>query len=215
MSTAFQTSDDVYQFMSAHMVNYTFRGEPQQFLPRLDLEKVITKEVIRLVCTEDKDLFLGDVPREQFVDQVYSKGRILFATCLFADLPMSYLKGLLDDDLTDAKIPLKKGDCSNMKLQRKFNHILDNQKRFFVACLNLDSMQSLDGITKPIHFDEDPIFLLGHGAFGEVWEIEIHEDHRSFFRVRNLVWSKYYVHADRNTLGSERTNQICHENHQE
>lgn len=191
MFPAFRNSDEVYRFMRTHMVKYKFRGETLQFLPRLDLEKVTTKDVIRLVCEKDKELYLDDELREQFIDQVYKNGRILFATCLYGDLPMNYLKGLLDDNLTDGNFPLNDGHCSNMKLERNFDRILDNQRRFFIAYFDLDSMQSLDDITKPINFDEDPQFLLGNGAFGDVWEIEIHHQHRSFLCVRNFVWSRH------------------------
>lgn len=168
------------------MITYKFRGESQEFLPRCALDQITTWDVISLVAQEDKELYLKGKEMEEFVNQVYRKAPKLFATCVFDELSMNYLKGLLDDNLSDANFPLTESTCSEPKVKRRLRRVMSNQKKFFVPYLSTNSMQNLDDITKPIKFDEDEDFLLGTGAFGEVYEIEIHPDHRSFSCVSTL-----------------------------
>ncbi|KAJ4365203.1 positive regulation of MDA-5 signaling pathway [Neocucurbitaria cava] len=187
MSPQFSEADDVYEFMESHMVKWNFRGEMQEFLPKPAFAAVTTKEVIELVVSDDANFLLDVQAQEHFVMKVHEEAPIMFTTCFYAaGLSMAVLKALLDSGLNDQDLPLTKDSCANTKLKRLIPTFCDNQKRFRIAYFGLNSMQNLGDITKPIKFDEDEKHLLGTGAFGEVWEIEIHDDHRSFFNVRTF-----------------------------
>ncbi|KAH7359965.1 kinase-like domain-containing protein [Pyrenochaeta sp. MPI-SDFR-AT-0127] len=186
MATIFSDTDKVFEFMEENMVILNFRGEDQEFLPRSAFEQVTTKDVIRLAALEPHDFLWTDQALENFVDRVYEQGRIMFATCFYAQgLTMNILKGLLDQGLTDADIPLPRNACANTKLKRYVSAFRDNQKRFYVADFQKNSYQDLDGITKPINFEEKPSNLLGRGAFGEVWSIKLHSEHHSLLSRPN------------------------------
>lgn len=196
MTTTFLTADAVEQFIIDSMVKtYTYRGEQQKFLPRGALEQITTREVINLVAIKDKNLYLNEEDLERFIDQVHQRAPKLFATCVFAELPMSYLKGLLDHNISDANFPLTETHCTMQNLARKFERVIDTQKKFFVPYLRMNSTQVLDNITKPIHFENEEC-LIGRGAFGNVYEVAIHKDHRSFSCVSTCLYH-YPFNTDR------------------
>ncbi|CAO2658700.1 Nn.00g064230.m01.CDS01 [Neocucurbitaria sp. VM-36] len=203
MSPPFSDTEEVYEFMQDNMVkDWRFRGVIQEFLPKPALDKVTTKEVIELVVSKDDKFFLTGQALEDFVAKVHEEGTIMFVTCFFAALDMNVLKALLDIGLTDKDLPLTEECCANHKLKRRpiFTAFRDNQKRFHTAYLGLNSNQNLDGITVPINFDEDLSYLLGRGAFGDVWDVEIHKDHRSFSSgasSKNKFAMKLTQHAGR------------------
>lgn len=180
MATTFLTADAVDQFIVDRMVTYTFRGESREFLPRGALDQITTREVISLVAISDSSLLLNKKDRERFIDQVHQRAPKLFATCFFAPLSMSFLKGFLDHNISDANFPLKASHCTMPHLVKSFRSVIDKQHKFFVPYLGMNFTQVLDNITKPIHFDESEECLLGRGAFGNVYEVAIHKDHRSF-----------------------------------
>ncbi|KAF1940155.1 kinase-like protein [Clathrospora elynae] len=178
-------SNDVYDYVEVNKISCHFKGELQEYLPKLALERISTKEVIRRVASQDQKFFLSGQELDDFIDKVYRHARILFVTCAYAsEEKMNTLKALLDAKIIDAKLPLTKdvckNACKNEKLKRYMTDVVDNQKRFHVAYFKRDSYQKLDGFTKPINLDEGLSSELGRGAFGEVRRVVIHHQQRSF-----------------------------------
>ena len=57
---------------------------------------------------------------------------------------------------------------------------------FHTAYFDLETDQDLNNLTKPINYDESHV--IGKGAFGAVYDIQIHPDQRSFSSVgRSLM----------------------------
>lgn len=119
---------------------------------------------------------------DEFVDRIFKNGKRLFATCIQGSLPMTCLKLLLENGVTDSNMPLSEEDFPGKKLKRHFvGSFLPNQTLFNVAFFELDEVQDLTGLTKPIVYDENR--LIGKGAFGAVYTIQILNEHRSFTSV--------------------------------
>lgn len=186
MTVMFEDSEQVMDYMDTHMEKTVFRGEEQNFLPTPHLDLVTTEAVIRTLVSNDDDLYLGE-DEERFVRQVLAEGRKMFATCIYADLPLSCVKALFDFGLNDTKFPFKEEDCPAHKNKRKFRlNFLENQKRFNPAYLRLNSAQKWNNLTaKPLQLDEGKHSLLGQGAFGDVFKVWIHPAQRSFSSVRH------------------------------
>lgn len=185
MIASFDGFDQLLEYMDAHMVTTTFRGEEQTFLPRPNFDVVTAESVIHHLVSKDGDLYLGPTEKKDLVRKICAEGRKMFATCVYGELPLTCIKALFEYGLSDAKFPFKEKDCPAQKHKRKFKScFLENQKRFNTAFFDLNSEQKWDGHTsKPLKLDESKTSLLGQGAFGDVYQIWIHPDQRSFSSV--------------------------------
>lgn len=184
----FMDTDDVFTYIQRNLVQTTFRGEQQRFLRKLAFDEITTKQTIHLVAAEDEALFLDEDDLGQFVGRVARDGKRLFATCVQGSLPMTCLQLLLESGLTDASMPLTEEDFPGRKFKRSFvGSFLPNQALFNTAYFHLDSIQDLSGLTKPIDHDETK--MIGKGAFGAVYTVKIHVEHRSFPSVGSLILS--------------------------
>ncbi|KAF2623989.1 kinase-like protein [Macroventuria anomochaeta] len=178
-SPIFADTYQVFTYIQHNLSETVFRGERQKFLPKSALDNVTKKDTIKLVASEDESLFLEEKDLDEFVEHVGRDGPRLFATCVRADLPMSCVLLLLNKGFTDADMPLSEDDCPGPRLRKRFvSSFVPNQSLFNTAYFDLDTIQILDNLTKPIAFDESK--SLGKGAFGTVFTIEIHPEHRSF-----------------------------------
>lgn len=189
MLPTFENVLQVRAYANDHIAQTEFRGEEQEFLPTPDFNIITAESAIRAVVWNDEKLFLGQQEREALVSKIMQEGRKMFATCVYSSLPMTCLKALFDDGLSDRKFPFKIGDAPGQKDNQKFRAaFIKNQKLFNVAFFERSSEQSLDGgIRKPIDYDESEDAMLGRGAFGEVYKIGIHPSQRSFTSVRHFV----------------------------
>lgn len=184
-------TNDVFDYMEDHMVTYNFRGQPQRFLPDAALDKVTGRAVIQRIIAQDQTLVQNIIEQSQFVDDVYQKGRRLFAICVYCDQALSYLKAMLENDLTDVSLPLKDNDFGSLNQHRKFvRSFTANQKHFNTIYLSEGSILKLDDrlsdrFSIPIDYEEKPASFKGRGAFGEVWEVKIHSDQHPFLRGAN------------------------------
>jgi hypothetical protein len=196
MCATFNDLDDLRLFLDEHETTLLFRGEAQDFIPRLAFEKLATKDVMRLVATKESPFLLDGNKLEDLIEDAHKNARTMFAICLsaFSDqqLCMTVLKGLLDDGLRDADLPFTKASVRNVQLKKHMKLFLSNQKLFCTAYFHLSSYQNLDGLTKPIKLEEKMSNILGKGAFGDVWNIEIHPEHRSFSSVCSEI--SEYMH---------------------
>lgn len=188
--------DDVYDYMEGHMVLYNFRGQPQQFLPRSALEEVTRKEVVQKIVAQDKDTVLNNRQQTELVDRIVKVGRKLFAICVHCDATMQHLRAMLDNGITDKRLPLSKDDFGSLKDKRAFvTTFISNQKHFNTKYLSVDSVQRFDDLqsdrfTIPIDYEEVEANYKGKGAFGMVWKVRIHRDHHSFIWVCTGVIEK-------------------------
>lgn len=185
MCAKLENVNQVVEYMDEHMTETEFRGETQRFLPTPNFEKVTSEIVIRELVSKDEELYLGQQERNDFVQRIHNEGRKMFATCIFGDLPLTCLKALFDDGLSDSRFPFKAEDCPGQKNKRKFRtNFIDNQRLFNPAFFKMNCEQKWDGrVTKPIENDESASALLGQGAFGNVYQIRIHPGQRSFSSV--------------------------------
>lgn len=185
MAAPLKDFDQVPDYMDENMATTMFRGEEQKFLPKPNFDVVTAENVVRHLVSKDEELYLGLQEKEEFVKKIVLQGRKIFATCVFSDMPLTCVKALFEDGLTDAKFPFDEAACPGMKSKRKFrNSFIPNQKLFNPAYFDMDSEQDWDNrITKPIDFHECTTSLLGHGTFGNVYKIWIHRDQRSISSV--------------------------------
>lgn len=164
-----------------------FGPHPQLFLSKLAFDTVTSKDVISAIVTSDDSLHIQAQEEEEFANRVYQCGRSIFATCVYCDLPMIYVKALLDIGITDATLPLSKALPEQLSLKRGFKtSFIPNQKRFRTAYFAMDAFQSLDDATSiPIHYSEvgPSMSWLCNGSFGDLWEIKIHPEHYGFTSV--------------------------------
>jgi hypothetical protein len=173
--------DSLSGFIDDNWKKYNFKENPQQFLPRKALDEATTIPIIEEFVRRG-DLGLSPSEAVSFAHRVNSGAPKLFILCIYCDLGMKFLKGLIDKQLTDDNLPLSANDCPIPKQQRHFNSaFLTNQKCFKVATFNMNSDQALNNTcTIPIEHTDNRKSLLGKGAFGEVYKIKIDKDYYSF-----------------------------------
>jgi hypothetical protein len=104
MSVALDNKKDVCKFMDDHLVEYSFRGQPQEFLPSSALDKVTRKEVVRRLVAQDKYVVLSNSEELQLVDRIVESGRKLFAICVHCDQNLQHLKVMMDNGITDGRL---------------------------------------------------------------------------------------------------------------
>ena len=203
MSPKFTNTEDVFTYIQNNITQTTFRGEKQRFLKKTAFDEITSKQTIRLVAEEDETLFMNDEQLDKFVNQVARDGKRMFATCVQGILPMTCLQLLLESGLTDANMPLTKEDYPGKQPKRNFvSSFIPNQALFNTAYFHLDAFQDLTGLTKPIDYEKSK--LIGKGAFGAVYNIQIHAEHRSFVSVCTPPLIQPYC-TDRTRRGTFRT----------
>ncbi|KAF2635940.1 hypothetical protein P280DRAFT_522706 [Massarina eburnea CBS 473.64] len=185
MDTKFNSKSDVYDYMEDNMFTCKFRGTPHEFLPRSHLETVTGKSTIERVVKGDDLIMLNSRELSVFVEQVHLHGRRLFAICVYCDISMGALKVMVDNGLTDTRLPLGNDDFGSLDRHRGIVKVFTaNQKHFNTAFFLENRIQELDDRISyrsiPIDFEECPANFKGRGAFGEVWKVKIHPDHRGF-----------------------------------
>ncbi|KAF2656768.1 kinase-like protein [Lophiostoma macrostomum CBS 122681] len=177
--------DDISQYLEDHMAKLEFRFQTQEFVPRDIFEIATSKMAIeQAVKQEEDELELISEDLDNFVTDIHQCGRKLFAACVRSGLAMTCLKRLLAKGFTDLNQPRADCDCDcpNLKPRdrKTFRHFLDSLKKFNAPFFATNSFQALDSNTPiPIQFAEDSSNLRGKGAFGEVWEMNIHKSHHN------------------------------------
>src|SRR6478735_1860074 len=110
MAEPMNNKDDVCDYMEDHMVKFNFRGQPQHFLPRSALENVTRKVVVQKIVEQDNDIVLNNREQAELVDRIVKDGQRLFAICVHCGTTMQHLKVMLDNKITDKRLPLSKDD---------------------------------------------------------------------------------------------------------
>jgi hypothetical protein len=169
-------------YVKSHTVETDFRSQAQEIVPKGVFEQITEIEVITPIISQDKELQLSPEDALTFAEVVLHRAPKLFASCVCGMLPMAFLWDLLDNGYIDDQFPLNKGDCPNPVYEDQFGLFLPVQKRFNVPFFGPGSIQQLNhNYAIPINLDEESTSLRGKGAFGEVYEVTIHEDYHDFF----------------------------------
>jgi hypothetical protein len=185
MATVISSTEQAAYLMFKSMETIVFRGEHQVFLPSSILLRVATKDVILDYISQGINLFLDHSKRDAFVEKVIRQAPKMFAICVYGGLSVSDFKTLVESKLTDEKLPLNESHCPGTCPKLRFSQgFIEHQKKFNTVFFELSSYHSLDhNYSKPIKFNEDPLYRIGKGAFGEVWSIELRPEHRAFSSV--------------------------------
>ncbi|CAI6338060.1 unnamed protein product [Periconia digitata] len=176
---------DVIKYMNRNMVRNKFEGHLQRFLPASKLEVVTSLEVIRNLVVEDQELILNNQEKANLPDRISHFGRKLFAICVFQEIPLLFLKAMLDNGLTDRSLPLSEEQFDSLISNRKMvKDFTDDQKHFNTMFFKENCNESMDEETSdqlsmPIDYNGSKN-LIGRGAFGAVYDVRIHPDHHNF-----------------------------------
>ena len=217
MSPSLTNAIEVYEYLDKLMENFIFKAHAQQFLPTKALHGVIQRTVIERIISKDTTMDLSSQEAVRFIDNVHQTACKLFATCMYSEMPLSYLKYLLDGGLSDKDFPLigdKHPIWSQNHARHSVNYFLDAQKRFNAVFFESDSFQNLDDSRPiPIAFDEEASNMLGKGAFGEVWKVRIHGDQHSFDCVCSLPEYTCKDSCILTSLGRNQQRMVRNEGH--
>ena len=127
----------------------------QPYIPHKDLEKVMPTSTIREIINHNLGIDTDPTDKEQLIEVVQTKARVLFAALLHAGLAISCLKELIDRGLSDKDFPLKEKDRCHNGCKLKFkNQFLVFQSVFMAARFDYPGgHQTLDHrVVLPIHF---------------------------------------------------------------
>jgi hypothetical protein len=194
MAYPLNNKNDVQVFIESHLVSYKFRSQPQLFLPSSALDTITTRDVIRKLIELDTKVVVNNEEQKQLVDKIYRHGRKIFATCVYCDKSMAHVRAMLDNGLTDKRLPLRKTDFESLSQKGGFvNSFIATQKHFHTVFFGEDEFEELnedlaDRFSIPINFEESKAHFRGRGAFGDVYQVTIHSDQRSFPCVRIRQW---------------------------
>lgn len=194
------------------MVTYNFMSHPQQFYSREHFDVITDPHVIHNVVAKELGLILNNREQASLITKISKSGRKLFAICVCTEIPLDFLKAMLDNGLTDERLPLTKSQLDSLRQKTLYvKSFLGNQKQFNTISFTEDSHYCLDerfsdGFSIPIHRES----VIGEGAFGQVWEVLIHHDYHDFSCVCLIFFGDSKAPTNYQK-GEDQT--ICNENH--
>jgi serine/threonine protein kinase len=184
--------------------------EGRKYVPRKDLEQILTKDTISKLIREDKTLDKSGIliltggtklVMDDFINETWLWRTRLLGLCVYADLPLDMLYHMQRKGLEDKHIPLTKENCPAESDTRLFDRAAD-ESGFFAAhtfAPELEHQQLPPGAVVPIIFDKnDRKHFLGQGSFGRVYKVYIDRDHHSFSAAKDEPFAFkifYNVHA--------------------
>ena len=107
--------------------------DDKKYIPRTDLLRVTSKDVVRQIVVEDPLAFSNLKEREAFIHLVQQKASRLLVMCIYANLSMECLKKLLDNGLDDSKQNLQDSDCCHSDCEIEFHDLVNRQGAFMAA----------------------------------------------------------------------------------
>ncbi|KAL8716044.1 MAG: hypothetical protein Q9225_006276 [Loekoesia sp. 1 TL-2023] len=107
--------------------------DERRYISRTDLNKVATRETIQRVIAEDPPSGMSSADQDQFAAAIYQHARILFATCLSAQLSMNCLRKLLSKHVDDTTSPLEEDHKCHWHCSSNFENLLRWQWSFRAA----------------------------------------------------------------------------------
>ncbi|KAL8792076.1 MAG: hypothetical protein Q9195_005331 [Heterodermia aff. obscurata] len=123
-----------------------------KYLPQSDLEKVMSKDMVRGVITDDSTVQL--VEKETFIEEVSKRAPKLLTMCVLAGMQMSCLKLLLEKGLNDNTKSMKEEHCCHKKCAQDFATLLQWYRGLNAATfLQPGQHQRLaKGTVVPVHY---------------------------------------------------------------
>ncbi|KAL8626419.1 hypothetical protein Q9189_007890 [Teloschistes chrysophthalmus] len=111
----------------------------REYIPRKELTRMASKEMIRQIILEDPLKDLGQAEQEDFIQCVLRDGRKLLVMCVYAELPMRCLKAMMDAGHNDSTLrsnPFEDEDICHprhAKCGPRFSNLLRCQGSFNAA----------------------------------------------------------------------------------
>lgn len=111
-------------------------SDDRVYIPRTDLLRVTSADMIRQILLEDPISEQQQPAQDAFVGEVLDRARKLLAACVYIDLPMQCLKVLIDnghDDNTLPYTPLTNKHCCHLRCGPRFRQLIAVQGGFYAA----------------------------------------------------------------------------------
>ncbi|KAK5053838.1 hypothetical protein LTR84_001800 [Exophiala bonariae] len=188
--------------------------EGKVYVPRRDLDHIMTPDTISKLIRDDKSLHDGKFliinggkkleERDnflEFIDRIWLWGARLMAFCVYAELPLSCFYQMWEKKLRNTNLPLSDSDCPDPSYRRKFSMVVGISGGFAAHTFVMNEKSHPEhlhlprDVVVPILFDKsNDESLLGKGGFGIVYEVRIDADHHSFSTMRDetFAFKKFY-----------------------
>lgn len=172
--------------------------EEKKYIPRTDLERIISKETVAKLINEDESLTMLSnkhgipIDKGSFFEWVTTFASRLLALCIYVDLPLSCLYNLMAEDLDDFSLPLSTDNCPDERYRTRWDVMIMLQGGFlsykFPHKPGPDHLRLHSSTVMPIMFDESRD-LLGEGSFARVYKVSIDSAHHSFLVERDTPFA--------------------------
>ncbi len=167
----------------------------KSYIPRKDLVRIMSPEVIRQIIDEDdssKENAWTDDQRTEFAIQVQQHCSRLQAVCIYQGLPMKFLKHLMDHGIRDIDPPdevfedrhLQK--CSERNCPTHMTKFFEMYHGFFAHKFDPDGEMQIftEAMVLPLYYvGNEKNSRLGYGAASNVYEVKIDPVHHSLSNV--------------------------------
>ena len=170
--------------------------EGKFFIPRKDLQQLMTIETISSLVHEDESLRSSEALRlnggsiitlDQLTKKIYLWAARLLAWCVYSRLQLVCLYHMLQNGLQDTDLPLTIENCPDKTYLSTFQPAVDHSGGFaaYTFVRNegglVDHHDLHDDAITPLIFEEsDLASVLGQGNFGRVFKVRINRDHHAF-----------------------------------
>ncbi|KAI4109377.1 MAG: hypothetical protein L6R37_000534 [Teloschistes peruensis] len=136
-----RTSDESFASSKRDEIWRLFKKsfDSREYIPRTDLMRVTSADMIRQIILEDPLEGLGQAGQEVFIQNVLRDGRKLLVMCVYAELPMKCLKAMMDSGHNDSTLKSNPFDDKDIchprhpKCGPRFKNLLRDQGSFNAA----------------------------------------------------------------------------------
>ncbi|KAL2074322.1 hypothetical protein VTL71DRAFT_8100 [Oculimacula yallundae] len=162
----------------------------QKYIPRDELHKYTTEDIIRSVVTTAEDVVCDPSPdaRDELAKKIYRRAPILFAMFIYARVRLSLFETMLARGIDDKMklLPRDRPSClEDISDEDEFNYtaLVDCQYSFkavFFDIVGKDYQLQADEIVPFISREQ-----CGKGAFSLVYKVKFHGSHHRFSITEN------------------------------
>lgn len=159
--------------------------EGKKYLPRRDLQAIMSNETVARLIDEDRSLrAMENFDSSDFAQNVFLWARHLLAICVYANIPLACLLQLWNYDVRDTSLPLQVSDRPAEVSPVEFDDLTVFQGSFsphtFSSSEDRPKYATIrPEVVVPLNFEPETD-LLGEGSFSRVFQIHIDPDHHSF-----------------------------------
>ncbi|OLE52325.1 MAG: hypothetical protein AUG51_18625 [Acidobacteria bacterium 13_1_20CM_3_53_8] len=163
----------------------------EKYISRNDVFKIASAEWIPKIIDDDRSLqnlsSESDFAKlkKDLVNAIIGSAPRLLAICVHVGIKLAFLKDLLDHRINDTDLPLntekcreKYPDCAMFEL----NKLIDGQGSFLAHKFEKGHQEVGTNIVLPIYYNKVDD-LLGRGAHGDVYKIQIDPDYHLLSKV--------------------------------